>query len=108
MSEDEKKVKLTDFSREELMGLAEEVRLALEEKDREDRQKKLNTILQLAREIGMGVSFYDLEDNKRKLDIQYINPDNPSETWKGRGLMPTWLKQKVDAGHSKEEFKVKS
>jgi len=27
----------------------------------------------------------------RKLPIRFRNPDNPSETWAGRGLRPRWL-----------------
>ena len=38
-----------------------------------------------------------------KRPAKYVNPDNPEETY-NRGKYPAWLKAKLDAGHSLEEF----
>ena len=35
---------------------------------------------------------------------KYRNPDNPEETYGGKGKRPKWLQAKLDAGHSLEEF----
>jgi len=37
---------------------------------------------------------------------KYRNPDNPSETWSGRGHTPKWLSEKMAAGGSKEDFLI--
>jgi len=34
----------------------------------------------------------------------YKNPDNPQETWTGRGKKPGWLQSKIDAGQPLESF----
>jgi DNA-binding protein H-NS len=35
---------------------------------------------------------------------KYRNPDNPSETWAGRGLKPRWLTAAIKAGKKLEHF----
>ena len=35
---------------------------------------------------------------------KYRNPDNPGETWMGKGKRPKWLTAKLDAGARLEDF----
>ena len=35
---------------------------------------------------------------------KYVNPDNRSETWAGRGRKPNWLLAKVNKGAKIEDF----
>jgi DNA-binding protein H-NS len=37
---------------------------------------------------------------------KYRNPDNPSETWAGRGLKPRWLAAAIKAGKKLEHFSI--
>ena len=37
---------------------------------------------------------------------KYRNPDNPSQTWSGRGVTPKWLTEKMAAGGSREDFLI--
>jgi len=45
--------------------------------------------------------------SKARLPPKFANPDDPSETWTGRGHRPGWLKEKMEAGHRLEEFRIK-
>lgn len=36
----------------------------------------------------------------------FVNPENPNETWAGRGKRPNWLRAKLERGHSLDEFRV--
>ena len=36
----------------------------------------------------------------------YRNPDNPDETWTGRGRKPGWLISRLEAGTSLEDMKI--
>jgi DNA-binding protein H-NS len=38
--------------------------------------------------------------------VKFVNPDNRSETWSGRGRMPNWLATRLKAGTSLEDFRV--
>jgi DNA-binding protein H-NS len=37
---------------------------------------------------------------------KYRNPDNPAETWAGRGLQPRWLAAAIKSGKKREDFAV--
>jgi DNA-binding protein H-NS len=37
---------------------------------------------------------------------KYQNPDEPSETWSGRGKQPRWLVAALKTGHRIEEFMI--
>jgi DNA-binding protein H-NS len=37
---------------------------------------------------------------------KYRNPDEPSETWSGRGKQPRWLTAALKTGHKIEEFVI--
>lgn len=37
---------------------------------------------------------------------KYRNPENPSETWAGRGLQPRWLAAAIKSGKKLEHFSI--
>src|SRR6476620_1335223 len=37
---------------------------------------------------------------------RYCNPDQPSETWAGRGKQPRWLVAKLKSGRRIEDFRI--
>jgi DNA-binding protein H-NS len=37
---------------------------------------------------------------------KYRNPENPSETWAGRGLKPRWLTAAIKSGNKIEDFAI--
>jgi DNA-binding protein H-NS len=37
---------------------------------------------------------------------QFRNPDDPSQTWAGRGLRPRWLTDQIKAGRNIDEFRI--
>jgi DNA-binding protein H-NS len=39
---------------------------------------------------------------------KYRNPENPSETWAGRGLKPRWLAAALKSGKKLEDFSIAS
>ena len=41
-----------------------------------------------------------------KVPPKYRNPDNPSETWAGRGLKPRWLTAALKGGKKLEHFAI--
>ena len=42
-----------------------------------------------------------------KVQPKFRNPDNPSETWSGRGKMPRWLVLLIASGRNQDEFRVR-
>ena len=43
----------------------------------------------------------------RNVAAKYANPDDPSETWTGRGRKPRWLAAKLKDGDKHEKFLIK-
>ena len=43
----------------------------------------------------------------RKVAAKYANPDDPAETWTGRGRKPRWLSAKMKDGDKIEKFLIK-
>jgi DNA-binding protein H-NS len=41
-----------------------------------------------------------------KVAAKYRNPDNPAETWAGRGLKPRWLTAAIKAGKKQDDFLI--
>jgi DNA-binding protein H-NS len=41
-----------------------------------------------------------------KVEPKYRNPENPAETWAGRGLKPRWLTAALRAGKKLEDFSI--
>jgi DNA-binding protein H-NS len=37
---------------------------------------------------------------------KYRNPENPAETWAGRGLKPRWLTAAIKAGKKQDDFLI--
>jgi DNA-binding protein H-NS len=41
-----------------------------------------------------------------KVAPKYRNPENPKETWSGRGMQPRWLAEQVKRGKSAADFLI--
>ena len=38
---------------------------------------------------------------------RFRNPDNPAETWTGRGKLPRWLATFIASGRDRDEFRIR-
>lgn len=43
----------------------------------------------------------------QKVPAKYRNPENPEQTWTGRGQKPLWIVPLLDAGRSLDEFLIR-
>ena len=78
----------------------------MQERSRSEIRGKLEAI---AVEAGFKISelFGGRGGKGRKVAAKYANPDNPSETWTGRGRKPRWLAARLKAGDKQEKFLLK-
>jgi DNA-binding protein H-NS len=72
-------------------------------------QRRHEALEQLKEQIAvLGFSVDDLAPKKRKVagsaPIKYRDPEAPDHVWSGRGKQPSWVKDKLDQGHTLEEF----
>jgi DNA-binding protein H-NS len=100
---------LDRMSLRELQELEFKVRKAranVQERSKADLRKKVETMIA---DAGFKVSdiFGGRGGKGRKVAAKYANPDNPGETWTGRGRKPRWLNAKLQDGAKIEKFLIK-
>src|SRR5262252_4467396 len=84
-------MRLKSMSIGRLATLRDQVEAALKARGaqaRHDLEGRLATLSQFGKVGGRGTSF---GKQGRSVAPKYRNPENPSETWAGRGLKPRWL-----------------
>jgi len=73
---------------------------------RELERDAVKTLEQQAIRFGFQLIKNGLGLKPRPPKPSYVNPDNPAETYSGRGRKPAWLQAKLDEGRDIEEFKA--
>ncbi len=100
-----------NMNEKELEALIENAEKALRSLQVNKRKEVMAQMKELASSINVSVEIVenDKKSSVRKgavVPIKYRHPDDPEKTWTGRGVMPTWLKTLVDAGHERSEFQI--
>lgn len=99
-------IDLNNLSVPELQDLAKAIESELERRQSESKRVVLNQIKELAQSIGMTVDEVigmDKKKHKRSAALpstMYVNPENPQQTWSGRGRRPNWARDILDRGES--------
>lgn len=98
----------------DLDDLQEDYRALREELERRNeamRMEKARELDDKAREMG----FAGLQDAakalagrsvSRKVAPKFANPDNPNETWAGRGMKPKWLEAWLEKGGNLDDIRL--
>jgi DNA-binding protein H-NS len=86
-----------------LSKLKRQVESALASKVAETRRMLESKLAELT---GVGTKSPRRGGTRGKVRPKYRNPDNPSETWAGRGLKPRWLTAALKAGKKLEHFSI--
>lgn len=100
---------LSNLTMAELDKLVADVNLEI--KNRESKKKKivLEQIRQLAESAGITIEEIAVPGRKarrkfvKRPGTTYVNPDNPKQTWTGKGRRPTWVKELLATGKALEE-----
>lgn len=90
----------------ELELKVQRARAHAQDRNRSDVRKKVEAIIT---DAGFKVTdiFGGRGGKGRTVAAKYANPDDPSETWTGRGRKPRWLNAKVQEGAKIEKFLIK-
>jgi DNA-binding protein H-NS len=77
-----------------------------QERTRSEVRQKAEALIQSA---GFRVSdiFGGRGGKGRTVAAKYANPDDPSQTWTGRGRKPRWLAAKLDKGDKIDKYLIK-
>jgi DNA-binding protein H-NS len=85
------------------------VRLTSEKRELEKRLARLRREKELPPSETADGRFKDPPRERRSYPTvlpKYQNPNEPSETWSGRGKQPRWLTAALKTGHAVEDFAI--
>ena len=110
-----KKFNLDAMSIDEMWQLHEEIGAVLSSRLTSEKRELEKRLAQLRREKEMRQSeapdsqAKDAPRERRKYPrvfAKYRNPNEPSETWSGRGKQPRWLTAALNTGRTIDEFVI--
>src|SRR6478672_10384992 len=87
---------LADLGLKDLLDLQQRVAVAIVERQQTERADLKSKIAALAAEAGLSLDevlglHRGRSASKARIPPKYRNPENPQETWAGRGRKPLWL-----------------
>jgi len=96
---------LRSMSLDELWNLHEKIVAELTNRIGNEKAK----LEERLRKIEAGGNVAGQEHERRpypKVLPKYQNPDDPAETWSGRGKQPRWLVAQLRAGKTLDDFRI--
>ncbi|SMC63335.1 H-NS family nucleoid-associated regulatory protein [Primorskyibacter flagellatus] len=100
-------IDLSALSRQELTALRKNVDKALDTLETRRRAEALKAAEDAAKEFGFSLSELNsstASSKKTKGAPKFVNPEDPSQTWTGRGRKPNWVVVHLDAGKPLEDL----
>lgn len=100
------------MSRQELMKMRGEIDRAIASVGDRDKRAALKAAEAAAREHGFSLSeLAPLTATKGRgrgtgAPARYRNPDNPDQTWSGRGRRPRWINEAEAAGRPLSDMRI--
>src|SRR4051794_17710385 len=95
------------MSLKDLVALEAKLASAIAEARTRERSEVKRQMAELASSSGFSISdlFGSGKKNGRSVGAaKYANPDNPEDTWTGRGRKPNWLLAKLKKGAKQDDF----
>jgi DNA-binding protein H-NS len=100
-------VALKTMSIDKLRNLRNKVDAAISTKISERRRELESGLSKLAGFGGRGKAVKFAKGGTRgPVAPKYRNPENPTETWAGRGLKPRWLSAAIKGGKKLDDFLI--
>lgn len=96
-------MKLNKLSLAELSEQHEERKRKFEERRLEETQKIYIELAGIAEFMGVSIrSLFErcVKPGDKPLPVFYVNPENVSQQWRGRGSQPKWLRDWIAEGKS--------
>lgn len=94
---------LNTLSLKELKTLRKDIDKAIADFENRKKREALSELEKKAAEMGFSLSELTNVGKVKKISPpKYRNPNDPEQTWTGRGRTPLWVKALEEAGGSRE------
>ncbi len=96
----------------DLLKIEQEVTEAIKEAKVRDAKEVRAEIADIAKRRGFnledifGKKLFNKGGYKTTMVAKYRNPEDPLQTWTGKGRKPNWLAAKVEKGASLDQFRA--
>lgn len=100
---------LSTLSLEALKKLKRDVEKAIENFESRKRKEALAAIEEKAKEMGFSLSELTggaAPKKASKVAPKYADPQDPSQTWTGRGRKPKWVEAALSSGKSMDDLAI--
>lgn len=102
-------VDLNEMSIDELEEIAQRIDAELERRRIQQINEAAQQIRKIANDLGKSVEEVMTAgtQTKTKGEPKYRNPDDPSQTWTGRGKRPNWVHEALGRGKELEDLEIR-
>lgn len=102
------KFNVDSMSRKELVKLKAEVEKALSTIEKRKKAEAKKAIEDAAKKHGFSLNeiLGKTKTTRSKSVPKYKNPNDPEQTWSGRGRQPTWVKEALAKGKKLQDFSI--
>lgn len=93
----------------ELKDLNRRITKAIDQFDSRKKNEAMKALEALAQEHGFSLSELigvSAGKTRKPADAKYVNPDNPGDTWSGRGRKPRWAINALMNGKTLEDLLI--
>ncbi len=102
-------VDLNELSLKDLKKLQKDVEKAIDTFEDRERKAALAEVDALARQRGYTIEqLVGIAPPKARKPIapKYANPENPAQTWTGRGRRPKWIVDALERGKQLDDLEI--
>ncbi|MEP2890375.1 H-NS family nucleoid-associated regulatory protein [Tateyamaria sp.] len=105
-------IKLDTMNRKELEELRVDIDKAIVDLHKREKQEALLAAQKAAAEFGFSLDELTSKRGARAgakgtvAEPKYVNPENATQTWTGKGRQPNWFKSAVAAGASADDLLI--
>lgn len=107
------KIDLSDYNLSALKGLQLEISNEIKSRHQEEVKKAREQIVAIAQNLGVSVKELLANGGEKqrggsvkKVQPQYKNPSDNSQTWSGRGRQPKWIVDGLASGKTLDDFRI--
>jgi DNA-binding protein H-NS len=102
---DTRQIDLSKYSLAELRSLSADVARQISENEKGMMAEARRRIEQIAFQTGLTLEELVAKPRQSRAPASiYVNPDDETQTWSGRGRKPAWIKAWLECGISLEEL----
>lgn len=99
-------INLKGMSFDQLIDLRDNAERIIKQRATAEKRNLEEKLARLSKFAGQFIPGRRRSLKGRKIAPKYSNPENPSETWAGRGVRPRWLQAQLKQGRNLEEFAI--